>query len=567
MSSKLLISFFVFLVLITAQWPSSPDEPGVYIGSGSGGHYSISDNKGGFWITFLEYNNSLPFGLGLGIWHVDKFGYLSWDDAVYPFRTITSPDTLWLLTGGPIVNDGSGGVFTSYSLAIFNSINSDPLDFLETIYLQHIDSLGNKLWGEAGIQVTIPESFQYGISYWWIGESDLIYDRNGGVYILWTDWRHGTAPTIYGQHYNQYGVGLWDSTGSRLLYSDTNAILINGVKDGSGGVIYKVKPWISSSGNHKIQRVSQNGNLLWGDSGICISDSIHQWGWGELFSDNNGGAILVERLIRHISDSTNDVHEFTYNINRVNEVGDFSWGTNGVSVGDYREGAIDLLSTVHSNGAISYAFGSFNNRRLNRISTDGVKRFENNIEIDSLRWIDILYSDDYCVFLSGWRDSITSPVIQRFDSNGVSLFTGDGIPFSRGKLITDMHGGAIGVSKGNCRQISVNGNLGEVLLSINDNHTPFPKTIKIFQNFPNPFNPVTIIPFYIDTQSPIEIKIYDINGSEIFQDKILHCQSGYNEYKWNGKSSRNLDVSTGIYFIKIIAPGNVNKVISAIKIK
>ncbi|MBC8400492.1 MAG: T9SS type A sorting domain-containing protein [Candidatus Marinimicrobia bacterium] len=546
LTSRLVIFYCVLVAILSAQWPSSPDEPGVYIGTGSGGNYSISDNKGGFWISFLEYNNSLPFGLGLGIWHVDKFGYLSWNDPVYPFRMITSPDTLWLLTGGPIVNDGSGGVFTSYSLAIFNSINSDPLDFLETIYLQHIDSLGNKLWGEAGIQVTIPESFQYGISYWWIGESDLIYDQNGGVYILWTDWRHGTAPTIYGQHYNQYGVGLWDSTGSRLLYSDTNAVLTNGIKDGTGGIIFKVRPW-NYPGKNIIQRVDPNSNLLWGDSGICISDSTHVWGWGALLSDNNGGAILVERLIRQNSDSTGSWYEYTYNINRIDNSGLFLWGIDGTSTGDYLKWATFKIYAC-SDGSFYYISGA---RSINRIDPSGVIQWQDNF-VSSMRVLSLVESSDNSILTQCYYDNFQY-FVQKVDSTGNLLWNGDSIKFQSGDFISDTRGGAICVNRADNRQISVNGNLGEVLLRVTGNHIPLPKTIEIYQNYPNPFNPLTTLSFYLPEISNVTLVIYDLRGREVTRVVDRQMNAGTHKQIWKGENSLGVPVSTGVYICRMVA--------------
>lgn len=74
-------------------------------------------------------------------------------------------------------------------------------------------------------------------------------------------------------------------------------------------------------------------------------------------------------------------------------------------------------------------------------------------------------------------------------------------------------------------------------------------------NYPNPFNPETIIWFKIPsnlTNSFTELFIYDINGQIVKKLVSDVLPSGNYLVKWNGKNSLGTDVSSGVYFYHII---------------
>jgi hypothetical protein len=70
----------------------------------------------------------------------------------------------------------------------------------------------------------------------------------------------------------------------------------------------------------------------------------------------------------------------------------------------------------------------------------------------------------------------------------------------------------------------------------------------LYQNYPNPFNPVTKIKFSVPKSDIVQIKVYDILGSEI---KLL-----LNEYKQHGTYEAEFDASnlpSGVYFYRMIS--------------
>lgn len=75
-----------------------------------------------------------------------------------------------------------------------------------------------------------------------------------------------------------------------------------------------------------------------------------------------------------------------------------------------------------------------------------------------------------------------------------------------------------------------------------------PQDYHLFQNFPNPFNPITKLSFYIPRSSKVTLEVYDILG-RLIQVLVNSYQNfGYHEVEFNSEK-----ISSGVYFYKITA--------------
>ena len=81
-----------------------------------------------------------------------------------------------------------------------------------------------------------------------------------------------------------------------------------------------------------------------------------------------------------------------------------------------------------------------------------------------------------------------------------------------------------------------------------------PVNYSLFQNFPNPFNPTTIISYSIPKSNIVTIKVYDILGREVTTLVNGYKQTGRYRVEFNAA-----DLSSGIYFYRIKA-GSFNQV-------
>ncbi|HUI29342.1 MAG TPA: FlgD immunoglobulin-like domain containing protein [Candidatus Acidoferrales bacterium] len=78
-----------------------------------------------------------------------------------------------------------------------------------------------------------------------------------------------------------------------------------------------------------------------------------------------------------------------------------------------------------------------------------------------------------------------------------------------------------------------------------------PKDYKLYNNFPNPFNPSTKIAFELPKASHVKLIIYDIVGREVVQVADADYPAGYTELTWNGTNKNGTLVSSGVYFYRI----------------
>jgi len=80
-----------------------------------------------------------------------------------------------------------------------------------------------------------------------------------------------------------------------------------------------------------------------------------------------------------------------------------------------------------------------------------------------------------------------------------------------------------------------------------------PTSYSLGQNFPNPFNPTTIIPFALPQSGRVVLNVYTISGELVAT--ILDNDLAAGNYKaiWNGKDKSGRMVSSGMYLYRIQA--------------
>jgi PKD repeat protein len=83
-----------------------------------------------------------------------------------------------------------------------------------------------------------------------------------------------------------------------------------------------------------------------------------------------------------------------------------------------------------------------------------------------------------------------------------------------------------------------------------------PEAIELHSNYPNPFNLVTTIDYTLHIDLPVQITIYNIRGQKV-RTLIDEMQpAGLKTVVWNGVDDSGNVVSSGIYFIQLLAGEN-----------
>ena len=84
-----------------------------------------------------------------------------------------------------------------------------------------------------------------------------------------------------------------------------------------------------------------------------------------------------------------------------------------------------------------------------------------------------------------------------------------------------------------------------------------PQDYVLGNNYPNPFNPTTTIPFALPTESKVKVEIFNLLGQRvaILEDGIL--QAGNYKALWDGCSASGVPVASGVYIMNLEAEGTV----------
>ncbi|NOX18648.1 MAG: T9SS type A sorting domain-containing protein [Chlorobi bacterium] len=82
----------------------------------------------------------------------------------------------------------------------------------------------------------------------------------------------------------------------------------------------------------------------------------------------------------------------------------------------------------------------------------------------------------------------------------------------------------------------------------------------MYQNYPNPANPATIIGYQLPFASDVTLKIYDVLGRETATLVKGVQEAGYHKAEWNA-----LNFSSGMYIYRITARGANGKTFTANK--
>jgi hypothetical protein len=138
------------------------------------------------------------------------------------------------------------------------------------IYAQCLDSAGYELWGEGGMIVYEDEGIRQDYPA-------VLPDGEGGIFIVWSDWRHTPEEGIalYGQRLDGLGNHLWEPDGMRLTADTMSHEYATLYDDGHGGFVAVYRSRYDWDVNVGAQRVDGDGRILWDSAGIALTSADH----------------------------------------------------------------------------------------------------------------------------------------------------------------------------------------------------------------------------------------------------------------------------------------------------
>ena len=85
----------------------------------------------------------------------------------------------------------------------------------------------------------------------------------------------------------------------------------------------------------------------------------------------------------------------------------------------------------------------------------------------------------------------------------------------------------------------------------------FPDRYWLYHNYPNPFNPVTMISYDLKAWSRVTLQVFDIMGRSIITLENGLKAPGRHHVQWYGRDTRGLQMASGVYFCHIVAQDHI----------
>lgn len=477
-----------------------------------------------------------------------------------------------------ICSDSAGGCYITY-------------DYHSTSYprwlaIERLDKYGFKPWG-INKQILGESPEQSG--------AEIIEDCEGGVIVSYID-RYENLPywsqRVRLQKVDSNGNFLWEPTGVKVTLDEINQGSQKIVNDGEGGAVVI---WVNTQAQYKVNRISSDGQRMWGDSGIVAG--INGWYDPALIvrTTSNKYVVSAERnTIKYFDENGNAFYNDSLDFWLFNIISD---GIGGIVLsGKVWNGTIPKLVTqrkdtlgnnlwqepyveiadslyintrllIQNNDSYYYYGWSGTKNGINRIALyqalrfDGTKLFPEE---------SVLLSDNTPITVAGivpsatsrtiliWNDATISSTTysQMYDTLGNKLWNENGnivsYPAIAFENTTDGQGGFITMGLINqftivAQQVNIYGTLGQIISSLDEKKEEIlPQEIKLFQNYPNPFNSFTIIQFQLSIESKISIDLYNVLG-----EKVQTITDGFYSSGLHYINLLSVNQPSGIYLYKL----------------
>ena len=152
------------------------------------------------------------------------------------------------------------------------------------IYAQRVNQKGEIAWTPNGIPICKHPAFQ--------SDPTIVHDLRGGAIVVWGDMRNGKHDS-FAQRINPDGEKLWDPEGAPVCTNPALQSDFTAIADGNGGVIVVWEDWRAGNQDIYAQKISADGQPVWKQDGIAVYRGEGDQYDPALISDGTGGAIFV----------------------------------------------------------------------------------------------------------------------------------------------------------------------------------------------------------------------------------------------------------------------------------
>jgi len=226
------------------------------------------------------------------------------------------------------------------------------------VYAQRVRAEGEVSWQPDGMPVIVAEGNQIG--------PRIVSDETGGAIIAWSGYRGQNGYDVFAQRLDSNGDLLWLNSGITVTEGTNDQYLLNLVPDGVGGAFAIWEDWPEQIGgdvtqvdvNIFAQHLDNAGNLLW-SSPVTLTTAPRLQYVSDVAPDVDGGFLATWCDLRNPEDAIY--------AQRVSADGDILWEPDGALVS--ANPALQYPGPIVSDGA-GWAYVAWHDFRTNHNRAD-----------------------------------------------------------------------------------------------------------------------------------------------------------------------------------------------------
>ena len=377
--------------------------------------------------------------------------------------------------------------------------------------------------------------------------SSITLDSLGNVYVGGYSTNIGNGSDAALLKYNSSGVLLYAKTINSGLSQADNCL---DIKIDNQFNIYMAGYAGSTNGgnNFWVSKLNLNGDTLWTRT---INGSANLSDFAKKIRIDNSGNVYAAG---YLSNTSTDADIFVV---KFNSSGVLQWSKTYNGPGNDTDEPNDMTLDINQNLYIT------GRTTVSGANTDIVTiKFNPSGDTNWVRIVGgssntndggnaILVDSAGNVYSGGWiANANTDMILLKYNSSGTNVAT---FTYDRGS-----YDQINSLCKSNTNEIIATGvlNLSSVdfaVVKLDQNisglvqHGHIPSTFSLFQNFPNPFNPLTKIKFDVPNGSDVKLTIYDVLGGEIAVLVNDGLAAGMYNFEWDASA-----FPSGVYFYKLV---------------